>query len=196
MRLECPQCAVRDWSTADKGELVRAADNRKIWRNMTHLFPHPYREADADAWFALLADMGEPTHWAIEVDGRAAGGIGIVLGEGVYSHTASLGYWLAEPLWGRGVTTAAVRMVVPYAMERFGLSRIEAAVFAWNPGSMRVLETCGFVLEGVSRASVHKDGETIDRMVYALTDPSVGREPSQTAGHKEPVPQADREGGN
>jgi RimJ/RimL family protein N-acetyltransferase len=41
-----------------------------------------------------------------------------MLGEGVYMRTAQFGCWLAEPLWGRGIMTAAVKAVVPCAMER------------------------------------------------------------------------------
>jgi len=161
---------VRDWSPGDKEALVRDGDNRAIWRNLTHMFPHPYTEADADAWLAYLAAMPEPTSWAIEVEGAAAGGIGVEPGEGVFARSADFGYWLAEPYWGRGIMTEAVRAVVPYAMERFSLCRLESAVFAWNPASMRVLEKCGFQREGVSRASVFKDGEVIDRIVYALVE--------------------------
>jgi RimJ/RimL family protein N-acetyltransferase len=170
MRLECERCVVRDWSSADREALVRAADNRAIWRNLTHAFPHPYTPADADAWFAHLAAMDEPTSWAIEVEGVAVGGIGVAPDEGVFAKSAEFGYWLAEPYWGRGIMTEAARAVVPVAMARFGLCRLESAVFAWNPASMRVLEKCGFTREGVSRSSVIKDGELIDRVVYALVD--------------------------
>jgi [ribosomal protein S5]-alanine N-acetyltransferase len=170
MRLECPQCVVRDWSPLDRDALVRAADDRRIWRNLTHAFPHPYTEADADSWFASLAEMDEPSHWAIEIDGAAVGGIGLDIGEGVFARSAEFGYWLAGPYWGRGIMTEAARAVIPYAMDRFDLCRLEAGVFAWNPASMRVLEHCGFVSEGVSRASVVKDGEVIDRVIYALVD--------------------------
>ena len=38
---------------------------------------------------------------------------------------------------------------------------------AWNPSSMRVLEKTGFILEGVLRKSVLKDGHLIDSMMYA-----------------------------
>ena len=58
-------------------------------------------------------------------------------------------------------------------MSRFGLVRLESAVFEWNPASMRVLEKCGFVREGVSRASVFKDGQVIDQVVYALVDRTI-----------------------
>jgi len=167
MRLECPQCVVRDWSPGDKDALVRVANNRAIWRNMTDMFPHPYGEVEADAWFAFLARMSEPTHWAIEVEGRLAGGIGVEIGEGVFSKSANFGYWLGEPFWGRGIMTAAAQMVAPWVMRQFDLRRLEADVFVWNPASMRVLEHCGFVREGISVASVYKDGEVIDRVIYA-----------------------------
>lgn len=170
MRLECSQCVVRDWSSTDRGDLARAADDRRIWRNLTHLFPNPYTEDDADQWVARLASMPEPTSWAIEVDGHAVGGIGIEIGEGVYSRSADFGYWLAVSYWGQGIMTEAARAVVPWAMSHFGLCRLEAAVFAWNPASMHVLEHCGFVREGISRASVYKDGQIADRVVYALVE--------------------------
>lgn len=176
MRLDCIRCVVRDWTPADKDDLLRVADNTRVARNLTHGFPQPYTAADADAWFAFLAGMAEPTHWAIEVDGRAVGGIGLEVGEGVFARSADFGYWLGEPYWGRGIMTAAVGVVAPYAMARFGLRRLEAGVFARNPASVRVLEHCGFVLEGVARAAVWKDGVVIDRLVYALVADTGGEE--------------------
>jgi len=118
--------------------------------------------------------MPEPTSWAIEVDGLAVGAIGVTLKEGIYLKSAEFGYWLGEPYGGRGIMTEAVKAVSPYAMRRFGLIRLEAPVFEWNPASMRVLEKCGFVREGVLRASAVKDGQTIDRVLYALIDGRAG----------------------
>jgi len=167
MHLNCGPCIVRDWRASDRESLLRFANNRNIWRNLTHRFPHPFTEAEADSWFSFLAQMAEPTHWAIEVDASAVGGIGVVLGEGIFEKSGQLGYWLGEPYWGRGIMTAAVRATSEYAMFRFALVRLEAPVFEWNPASMRVLEKCGFVREGVLRRSVFKDGQLIDSVLYA-----------------------------
>ena len=174
MRLECEKSVIREWARSDKAALVRFANNRNIWRNLAHIFPHPYTDADADWWFSFLAGMPEPTSWAIEVDGLAVGSIGVRLSEGIYVKSAEFGYWLAEPCWGRGIMTEAAKAVSRYAMRRFGLIRLEAPVFEWNPASMRVLEKCGFVREGVLRASAVKDGRVIDRVLYALVDADVG----------------------
>lgn len=168
MRLDCGLCIVRDWQPSDEADLIAAADNRNVWRNLHHRFPHPFTHADAESWFAFLAAMPEPTHWAVEVDGIAVGGVGVDLGEGIHARSGHFGYWLAEPYWGRGIMTAAVRAASAYAMSHFGLVRLESPVFAWNPASMRVLEKAGFVREGILRKSVLKDGQLIDQALYAL----------------------------
>ena len=167
MHLDCGACTVRDWRPTDRAGLLRFANNRYDWRNLAHRFPHPYTEAEADHWFAALSRTPEPTHWAIEVEGQAAGGVGIEPGEGVYARSAQLGYWLGEPFWGRGIMTAAVAAAAGYALSRLGFVRLEARVYAWNPASMRVLEKCGFQREGVLRKSVFKDGQLIDAVLYA-----------------------------
>jgi len=167
MNLDCGKCRVRDWLASDKESLLRFANNRNVWRNLAHRFPHPYTSADADAWFALLARQSAPTHWAIEVEGVAAGGIGIDPGEGIYAKNAVLGYWLAEPYWGRGIMTSAVRATTEHVFANFGLARLASPVFEWNPASMRVLEKCGFMREAVLRKSVFKDGQLIDEIVFS-----------------------------
>ena len=158
---------VRDWRPSDKTSLVEHANNRNVWRNLAHRFPHPYTQADAEGWFSMLARMPRPTHWAIELDGAAVGGVGIDLGEGIFGRSAKIGYWLGEPFWGRGIMTSVVRATAEFALEQFDLVRLESPVFEWNPASMRVLEKCGFQREGVMRKSVFKDGQLIDAVLYA-----------------------------
>lgn len=160
---------MRDWRRTDKASLLTHANNRNIWRNLTDEFPHPYTDTDAEAWFALIERMPKRSHWAIELDGAAVGGVGIRLREGFQRKTAELGYWLGEPFWGQGIATEVVAAVVPYAMDRFGLVRLESPVFAWNLASMRVLEKCGFNKEAVLRKSAFKDGQVIDTVLYAHT---------------------------
>lgn len=169
MQLATDICLIRDWQASDKPSLVSLANSRKIWRNLTHLFPHPYTEADADNWLSYLAGISPATHWAIEYENKLAGGIGLFLGDGVHARTAQLGYWVGEPFWGQGIATSAVRAITPYALTEYSLCRIEAAVFSWNPASARALEKVGYRREGVLRNSIYKDGQVIDSVMYAFT---------------------------
>jgi RimJ/RimL family protein N-acetyltransferase len=172
MKLDCGKCVVRDWSRSDKASLLLHANNRNVWRNLHDIFPHPYTKADAENWFSLLESMAEPTHWAIDIEGHAVGGIGCTMGKGMHAKSAQFGYWLGEEYWGRGIMTAAIQRVAPYVLEHFKLVRLQSPVFAWNPASMRVLEKAGFVREGVHRAALLKDGVIIDEVLYALVDAS------------------------
>jgi RimJ/RimL family protein N-acetyltransferase len=161
-------CVLRSWAPTDRASLVRHADNRKVWRNLTDAFPHPYTDADAGRWIEFANAGGRDIHLAIAIDGEAVGGIGAIGGTGVDRQTGRFGYWLGEPCWGRGIATAAARALVRLLEDERRFARLEAPVFAWNPASMRVLEKAGFVREGVLRRSVTKDGELIDSVLYAL----------------------------
>ena len=81
--------------------------------------------------------------------------------------SAEIGYWLAEPLWNRGIVTEAVAAITERAFRELEVVRIQAAIYAWNPASMRVLEKCGYVREGVLKKSVWKDGNLVDSVMYA-----------------------------
>ncbi len=72
-----------------------------------------------------------------------------------------------EAFWGRGIAKEAARAVINHAFAHFPLQRLEAGVFEWNLASMRVLENLGFLRESVLRKSVVKDGQLIDRVLYA-----------------------------
>ncbi|MBL8352862.1 MAG: GNAT family N-acetyltransferase [Burkholderiaceae bacterium] len=160
-------CRLRPWTPADKPDLVRHANNRHVWRNLTDSFPHPYTEADADDWIAIACKPGRDLHLAVEFAGQVAGGIGAIAGHGLACQTCQFGYWLGEAHWGRGLATAAVQAFVRHVEARRLFARLEARVFEWNPASMRVLEKAGFVREGLMRQSVTKDGQLIDSVMYA-----------------------------
>jgi len=49
------------------------------------------------------------------------------------------------------------------------LQRIFASVFESNPASCRVLEKCGFTLEGIKKKGVIKEGIIMDEYFYGIT---------------------------
>lgn len=101
------------------------------------------------------------------MEGVAVGGIAVTLLDDVYRRTAEVGYWLGEPFWGKGIVTDAVSVIVPVAFERFNIVRLQAGVFGNNPGSMRVLQKCGFVREAVLRNAITKNGVVMDEVMHA-----------------------------
>jgi RimJ/RimL family protein N-acetyltransferase len=179
-RIECGVCLLRPFRWADKAALLRHANNRNVSRNLREVFPHPYTEADADAWLRTAAATPPPEGlYAIEVGGEAAGAIALRRRTDVERHSAEVGYWLGELCWGRGIMTAALRAFTAAALAEPDLWRLEAPVFAWNARSMRVLENAGYRREGVLVRSGVKDGVVFDQVLYAITrDPGLPYAPA------------------
>jgi RimJ/RimL family protein N-acetyltransferase len=168
--LHAEQCALRPWRADEREPLARHANNRRIWRNLWDGFPSPYTLADAAHW--LQGNAGVPPTkgaYAISVEGEAVGTVALHARTDVERLSAEIGYWLAEPLWGRGIATSAVRAVTQAAFDTLPLVCIFAPVFSWNRASMRVLEKAGYGREGVLRRGIVKDGVVLDRVLYAIT---------------------------
>ena len=163
------QCTIRPWRLDDAESLARHANNRKIWLCVRDLFPHPYTLQDAHEFLRRATSEQPEMKFCIEIDGAAVGGIGVHPGQDVYRHTATLGYWLGEDFWGRGITTEAVTAVIDFCFGNFSLRRISAEVFANNPASARVLEKSGFTFEGRLKNNVLKNGKLLDSLLYART---------------------------
>ena len=167
MQISLDTCVIRSLRTGDAATLARNANNRRIWRNLRDSFPHPYSLDDARQFIARIKDQPHETVFAVEVDSQAVGSIGVRLKEDVERVTGELGYWLGEPFWGRGLMTDVVRAFTRFALREFALRRLEAWVYEWNPASARVLEKAGYRLEGTLRRSAIKEGQEIDRQLYA-----------------------------
>ena len=167
MRLLFGEYMIRSWCDTDVESLQRYANNRKIWLNLRDIFPHPYTIEDARWWIEHTSQEDPERSFAIATTEKPIGGIGLIFGDDVHRYNAELGYWLAEPFWGCGIMTEAVRAFSEYAFTKFTLNRIYAEAFAHNLASMRVLEKAGFAREGVFRASVVKDGTILNQIIYA-----------------------------
>jgi [ribosomal protein S5]-alanine N-acetyltransferase len=171
MELQLKSCVVRSWRTGDAEALARHANNRKIWLNLRDAFPYPYGLRDAREFIKTVRTRTPETLFAIASGGEAVGGIGFVLHPDVERVSAEIGYWLAEPHWGRGIATEALVAVTAHAISAHALTRVYALPFARNVASCRVLEKAGYALEARLRRSAIKDGVVIDQMQYAFVVP-------------------------
>jgi RimJ/RimL family protein N-acetyltransferase len=163
------EVTIRPFRSGDAEPLARHADDREVWLGLRDLFPHPYAIDDARRFIAFAAGMMPPTFFAIDVDGAFAGGIGYTPRTDVERIGAEVGYWLGREFWGRGIATAALRLLTVHAFAaQPELQRLFAVPFASNGASARVLEKAGYTREGVLRRSVIKDGRVQDQFMYAI----------------------------
>lgn len=163
-------CKIRKWELSDAADLAMAVSNKNIQNNLRDGLPYPYTEQDgADFISAMLsADENETFAFAITVDDKAVGSIGVFRQGNIHRLTAELGYYLAEEYWGRGIMTEAVRQICQYVFEKSDIIRIYAEPFAYNVASCCVLEKAGFQYEGTLRSNAMKNDKIIDMKMYSL----------------------------
>lgn len=168
MELQGRFCRLRPYRPGDEAALCAVADDFMVARWMARAFPNPYTLRDAEEWIAIASVDTCSRYFAIEVDGVLAGGLGVEPFEGERAGTAIFGYWLGRAYWGRGIATDAARMLADDALANRGLRRLEASVFEPNAASARVLEKCGFQLEGrLCSYYVDREGNVWDALLYA-----------------------------
>ena len=164
------KCRIRKWELSDAKDLAAALSNKKVQDNLRDGLPYPYTEQDGKEFISamLSADENETFAFAIMVDDKVVGSIGIFRQGNIHSQTAELGYYIAEEYWGKGIMTEAVKQICAYVFAKSDIIRIYAEPFANNIASCRVLEKVGFQYEGTLRSNAVKNGRVIDMEMYSL----------------------------
>lgn len=162
-------CNIRKWKLSDAKDLATALSNTKIQDNLRDGLPYPYTEQDGIDYISamLSADENETFAFAITVDGKVIGSIGVFRQGNIHRLTAELGYYIAEEYWGKGIMTEAVIQICEYVFDKSDIIRIFAEPFAHNAASCRVLEKAGFQYEGTLRNNAIKNGKVIDMKMYS-----------------------------
>jgi ribosomal-protein-serine acetyltransferase len=79
-----------------------------------------------------------------------------------------IGYWIDQDEEGRGIISAACRVLIEYAFVELHLNRVEIRCAASNLRSAAIPERLGFRNEGVLRRSEFRDGRLQDFKIFGL----------------------------
>lgn len=166
--IESGNFILRHWKESDLTSLVKYANNPAISANLTDKFPYPYLEENGKAFINFASQHDTHHIFAIDINGEACGGIGIHPQNDIQRLNAEMGYWLAEPYWGKGIISKAIPLVVDFAFTNMPITRIFARPFGRNVASQKALEKNGFVLEARIEKSFIKNGVLEDELIYAI----------------------------
>lgn len=159
---------LRPWKESDLENLVKHANNWEIAKNLTDKFPFPYTTEDGKAFLNFAMNNKQALMLAIDINSEAVGSIGIFPQDDIHRYNAELGYWLAEPFWGKGIITSAIKEIVELGFKQFNLNRIFARPFGSNKASQRVLEKAGFTFEARFEKILYKNNSWEDELYFAI----------------------------
>jgi ribosomal-protein-alanine N-acetyltransferase len=152
---------LRPWRLEDVPRVTEACQDPEIPR-WTAVIPQPYTQEDARSWIEqTIRDWDRHAEAAFAIThaetGEVLGAIGLNL-QRHFGLQSSIGYWVAKEARGRGVATAALRLVARWALEDLGLPRVQLVTDPENEASRRVAEKAGFLQEGLLRRYIEARG--------------------------------------
>jgi len=166
---------IRPYSTDDVDALFSAVMESKpelsLWMPWCHA---NYARIDTENWVHGRADDWEnDRQWCfviVDQHGGFLGGCGLHRLD-LLNATAELGYWVRSSAAGRGIATAATRLLTDWAFTERDLHRIEILASVENSPSQRVAEKAGFIREGVLHQRLKLHGRWHDCLLSALVKP-------------------------
>lgn len=170
-----PHCVLRPWRDGDQPSLVHHANNHRVWRNLTHTFPHPYTLADAQQWLTLSGADPHSLHLAIEHEGQAGDRLdaarwretlaqslavsevavvrrgGVLVGYAMLQPRAEPGLWFVtgfntHPAHRHGVVVRALLQQLLAIAQRRGIVTLQSHVYKTNRLSMAFHARLGFAI--------------------------------------------------
>lgn len=146
--LKTDRLTLRAPSLDDAGPLTKALDNFAVAGNLERI-PYPYALADAVSFLSGLPADPAPEEANFAIDLGDHGYIGMV-GFHIRTIGPTIGYYLGQPYWGRGLMTEAVQAAIDWFFKATGHDRLCSGIFSFNKASLAVQHKLGFVETGRS----------------------------------------------
>src|SRR3989442_400073 len=80
----------------------------------------------------------------------------------------SIGCDLHADFRGKGLAQAAYRVFLRFLFEECGMNKVSLEVLQHNARANRLYQRLGFVLEGVKRQEIWRDGQYLDSLVMSM----------------------------
>jgi RimJ/RimL family protein N-acetyltransferase len=166
---DMPTVSLRTRVDADLDVLYRIAADLDSWEERGPSAPAPLTRPRFDAVQDRADDdaAARPAKFVVDVDGAAVG-TAALSGFDMYARHAEAGISLVPEARGRGVGTAAMRLLVEFGFLRRNLHRIHLQAIASNAGALRSYEKAGFVVEGRLREHAWVRGRYEDIVLMAI----------------------------
>lgn len=159
----------------DSKNIAKYGNNKKIWKNMTNVFPSPYTKQKALKRIKKIKNKKDIISLGIIYQEELVGETIASFRDDVDSKKVFIAYWIGEDYWNRGIASEAVNLFSKFLFKNFLIKKIQARVFSWNPASIKVLKKNGFKLEGTIRKGIYKNGIYCDEHIYGAFKKELNR---------------------
>lgn len=171
----------RDDSAGIYLRLMTYEDTDKIvaWRNSdavrkNFIYQELFTRESHEKWIHTMIETGRVVQTIIcELETDKPLGSVYIRDIDRHHHKAEYGIFIGEPqARGRGIGTAAARLMLRYCFEEEGLHRVFLRAFSTNLQAIRSYEKAGFAREALLRDDVCIDGKYCDIVLMGALNPA------------------------
>jgi RimJ/RimL family protein N-acetyltransferase len=168
--LDGDRVELRPAEPEDATFLTTTVNDHRVWEPMFIDSKFPTNRAEQEDWIREMSESDASVPFTIWADGDRVGSIG-VFDIADTTGTAEISYFIAPDEQDNGYATDALTCLAGYAFDHLRLHKLRARTYAFNEASRGLLESVGFVEEGVHREEGYYDGEYRDVHYYGLLAP-------------------------
>lgn len=182
--VETERLIIRRYLLSDAPALALAANHEEVAAYMSDRFASPYTVADAENFIkqtfhdddtaayphssAIVLKPGFPGNPST-TEPLIIGGVGLHYLTDILYRTWDMGYYLSPTVWRQGYGTEALGAFTRWVFDTWPLlNRIQARTYDNNIASQKLLQKCGFVIEGRGRGVIEKNGQLMDDVAFGL----------------------------
>ena len=173
---------LRPMTHQDTDFIVAWRNDEEVRRNF--IYQNLFTREGHEGWIRNMVETGKVVQMIIcDMAGDTPLGSVYIRDIDRQHQKAEYGIFIGEEsARGRGVGTAAARLMLDHCFHKEKLHRIYLRVFASNERAIRSYEKAGFVREGLLREDVCIDGQYRDIIWMAAINPDPGKEKKSGQG--------------
>lgn len=145
------------------------------WRNQKEvqqyfIYQEPFTKEGHENWYSTMIETGKAVQMMIcEINKDIPIGSVYIRDINRQHQKGEYGIFIGEnTARGKGIGTAAAKLMIRYAFEELGLHKLFLRVYADNIRAIRSYEKAGFVREAYLREDIYLKGQYLDIVLMAV----------------------------
>jgi RimJ/RimL family protein N-acetyltransferase len=161
---------LRAYKEDDIPVAVEMINDRELKKLLVTDIPFPFTPWEEEEWIKSqkTSTNGEYNFAIEDIESKKyIGGCGIQKVNWL-ARTATVGIMIGnKEYWGKGYGTDAMKVLLDFIFNNMNINKVKLSVFSFNTRAQKSYEKCGFVVEGVLKEELFKDGKYYDEIVMA-----------------------------
>jgi RimJ/RimL family protein N-acetyltransferase len=157
---------LRAYSREDIPIRLSYINDDEIANFLTDVIPYPILLHEEEKWFESISSQSDQYKFAIEtIEGNQFIGGCSINGVDWKNSVATVGIFIGnKDYWGNGYGNDAMNVLISFIFSQMNINKIKLITYSFNKRAIKSFEKCGFVIEGILRREVFKDGCYYDKI--------------------------------